>query len=870
MLRNQSIKTKLISISALSSTIALCVFSGILFFYETEFVKKEIISNLQTQVEIISENSLASLAFMDDSTTRKTLGALKHNPDILYAGLYDTKQQLLADYRKDTYQQPLILSDNELIHAPHLIPTDDFIQLIQPVELNHELLGYLVLRASFDSFDKKLQDYRTIILLTFSITLMIALYLSIYTQRIVSRPIIRIAKFIQHITKSKSYNIPIVKESEDELGRLADAFNEMLQQLNTSFKERDVAEKTLSHNLRNLQAIVDEKTADLQKALQIADAANQAKSDFLANMSHEIRTPMNAILGMLHLAQHTELTQKQQNYLDKIDTSCQLLLMLIDDILDFSKVEAGKLDFESTAFSLDSVLTHLIDSVKIKAEQKNIPVSLTVSTGIPKQLVGDSLRLGQILLNLVSNAVKFTDEGDVAIHVDYKMVSEKEVLLYFSVCDTGIGINPAQLETLFQPFSQADTSITRKYGGSGLGLVICKQLVELMNGKIEIVSELGKGSTFTFNVTLPIAPLQPIKPTKNKKKITFQTNHNYNARRILLVEDNEINQQVAVEILSTIGLEVTLANNGKEGLDLALAESFDLILMDVQMPIMDGLTATRLIRQEEKLKYIPIVAMTAHAMRGDKEKSLAAGMNDHLTKPIMLDKLVEVLNQWLHINIEIVATPELSVDALGILPKSLPPFDLMQALVFSNHNSTLLHSLLLNFGKRFVNAPTQLREYIQLQKFNEAAQLAHSIKGVAGTLAAHDLKNAASTLESELRAGEFDRIDEQLNDLTDKLEFAITSANTLPPVVENSGSNVSLTTNEFENLLAQLQTALRGNNFKATEIFTQLKSYLLSQNLEREVSELTASLEQLDFKNALSILEHVNFLLEEKNAQYCQ
>ena len=864
ILRNYSIAIKLILITALSSSIALLAFSLILFFYETTFVKQDLINNLQTQVDIITENSLGSLAFMDASNARKTLNALKHNPDILYAGLYDNQQQLLEAYQNNFYPEETILIDGELKLAPHIYETKHFIQIVQPVILNNERLGYLILRASFISLDKKLHDYLIIIFMTFCVTLLAALYLASHLQHIVSRPIIRLADFIHYVTESKSYDVAAIKESNDEFGKLVDAFNNMLTQLNYNFQKRDEAEKALSHHLNHLKEIVNEQTLDLQKALDVADAANRSKSDFLANMSHEIRTPMNAIVGMTHLAQRTNLDDKQRNYLEKIDTATQMLLTIINDILDFSKIEAGKLFLENTVFSLDNVLTHLLDMVKIRADQKNIGLSFFVSPDVPRQLVGDSLRLGQILINLISNAVKFTEKGEVAMTVESKNKSENSVALCFTIRDTGIGMTAEQIEGLFQPFSQADTSTTRKYGGTGLGLTICKQLAELMTGEIHVTSILGSGSTFTFELTLDLAANQPIDAKKSDNIYTF--NPLYHSQRILLVEDNEINQQVAVELLTSMNLYVIVANNGKEGLEQAMTKAFDLILMDIQMPIMDGLTATRLIRAEPQLADLPIIAMTAHAMEGDREKSLAAGMNDHLTKPIEIERLIVMLNRWLKIDPKSLAiysqTPTNTPKVLSLLPVNLPPFDLSQALIFSNHNPQLLHQLLLSFRNRYADIANQLTHWINTQDFTQAEHLAHAIKGVAGTLAAGELRNAANELETALYNNQVDDLDRLLHNLTTALAEAIGAAMTLPSLPEQKNDNVeNLKTSELLNLLNQFQFALKSNHFNALEIFNRLKPQLLCLGFHQEAAKLTNALEQLDFQQALPVLTQIQELL---------
>lgn len=402
-----------------------------------------------------------------------------------------------------------------------------------------------------------------------------------------------------------------------------------------------------------MRADIMDSNRELRRAVRNAELASRAKSEFLANMSHEIRTPLNAILGLAHLARQELSPGKARDYLDKIDDAGKHLLHLINDVLDMSKLEAGHMKLEKAPFSLSRTAEVLVDCLAPRARESGLDLSLTIDADVPDRLIGDSLRLRQLLTNLVGNALKFTERGGVELHValaEQTNLSGDQVRLLVSVKDSGIGIPPEARAHIFDSFRQADSSSTRRFGGTGLGLAICVEIVKLMRGTITCESEVGKGSTFRF--TCLLEKDQPEKTEEAEQQTAPPAEKTLAGRKVLAAEDNEINRLILSSLLESRGLLATLAENGSEALrllDEAWREGkpFELVLMDIQMPEMDGLTATRRLRDDERFRNVPVLAMTAHAFREDREKSLAAGMNAHLTKPISPDALYEELARWL-------------------------------------------------------------------------------------------------------------------------------------------------------------------------------------------------------------------------------
>ena len=772
LLNNLSITKKLILLSAVSSGAAL-LFCSAGFVYEDIAVSQRTeIRHLRTQAAMLAFNSTAILTFQDAEAAEQLLRSLDLQPRIVFGCLYDKEGRALASYSRDGAKprKPLpTASPGETV-----LTEGGFIELTQDVFDGEERVGMLYLRANTDELQSRIWSLVGLAAIVFFCSMGVSILLSAGLQKTISRPILALSQTAERITRRGDYSVRANTKAGAELGNLCHAFNRMLARIQSSEEALHEANEQLDNRVKQRTAELEKEIAQreatqaaLEKSRDAAESANQAKSQFLANMSHEIRTPLNGILGFSEILMKDDQSLDNSERLDyarTINSSGKHLLELINDILDLSKIEAERMKVDHRRCSIQQVINEVLSVLRVQARQKGLSLENERRGDIPTSIVTDPARVRQLLTNIVGNAIKFTATGYVRVVTSFVDDAERPKMK-IEVIDTGCGIPGEKFESIFEPFVQVDSSVTRKHGGTGLGLAICRRIARALGGDLTVQSTCGEGSTFTLLIDagniegMPMiseGSAEAVCPHRDRREAS--TVH-LSPIEILLVEDGETNRKLLSLILRRAGANVTTAENGRIAVNLATEMGFDLILMDMQMPEMDGYTATTLLRQQGV--SVPIIALTAHAMKGDEEKCVAAGCSGFLTKPIDADLLLRTVR-------DAAPAPE--------SPAYEPDADdspLISALPMDDPE---LREIVGEFVERL---DEQLEVMCRAWKDEDLAklgQLAHWLAGVAGAAGFNELTAPARRLGQAIDESRSDRIDtamEELRRLADRVTMPI-------------------------------------------------------------------------------------------------
>ncbi len=752
-----SIRQKLRVASMLATSVALLVACGIFAVFDIHQYRKLMVQGMATHARIVADSSTAALSFDNANDARHTLELLHADSQIKAACIYDAEGKMVAEYFRETNDSKNGLRQSPTVKSAtaemcYEFTREDLI-LASPINLDGRRIGSVFIRASLEELYARMWRIGWTLLAVLTGSAAIAWALISKLQKLITEPIEELGTIARRVSSEKDYGLRARKTTEDELGVLIDCFNEMLAQIQTRDKQLHEHRSILENEVAARTAELTTTNLDLTSARDRAEEASRAKSAFLANMSHEIRTPMTAILGYSDMMLEPASTlSDRQDCLQVIRRNARHLMQLINDILDISKIEAEKMTVEQISTDLPQLVIEAVSMIRPKAMEKELLLAVEFEGPIPRQVFTDPLRLKQILMNLMGNAIKFTTRGSVRLCVACDQTSG---VIKFDICDSGIGMTAEQIARLFQPFVQADDSMTRKYGGTGLGLAISKKLALLLGGNITVSSAPRVGSAFTVTVAvgslegaemligLSESILAPVETQTQSVQVNLQG-------RILLAEDGQDNQCLISMHLTRAGAEVVIADNGRIAVDRMQAEPFDVILMDMQMPVLDGYGAASELR--ERGFKVPIIALTAHAMAGDRERCLAAGCTDYLTKPIDKERLLSVVNAHL------VASRKANAASSRISsPASIQSIPAQAARPVENRTiqsgTDGMRELVAGFVGRLPARVKVLHEHLQSGNLQELQRTAHQLKGAGTGYGLPAITQLAAVVEQHVKQG---------------------------------------------------------------------------------------------------------------------
>lgn len=995
----RSVRQKLLLMVLVTNFFTLVAAGSALLYHDLMDSRAKTASSLSVLADIIGQGSAAALEFDDSKVANENLAQLRANPDIVAAAVYTEKGALFAQYVRDQGRSNSIPATPEADNS-RFEGTD--LTVFRSITTAREVVGTIYLKERYE-LSVWLRNYLIILGTVLLASLIIGTLISSRLQRWISDPIQAVSTVARQVMEQRDYHLRATKSTEDEIGQLADAFNGMLQTLEHEIAERSTAEQTVRTFNTELEQRVTDRTTELQVVNQTlvvrteeAEAANRAKANFLANMSHEIRTPMNGILGLAYLLDQKQLDADASDMVKKIRNAGRSLQSIINDILDFSKIEAGRLEIEQAPFHLTDVFDNLAGIMAANAGDKNIELVIAPPPDIGGHLLGDALRLEQILINLTGNAIKFTDHGEITVGIDVLARDKKMVTLRFSVKDSGLGIPLEKQAQIFSAFSQADVSTTRRFGGTGLGLTICRHLVTKMGGDIGVISEPGHGSEFWFSIpfewaaSTELAPpdmaslevliaddseiarenlaltarsigwnptktesgVEAIRVTRTKfedhaafdvmlvdwkmpgmdglavaklirntythdalpivlmvtafsreellkqpnidvvdgiltKPVTTSSLYNGVAEalrrrghqggfkvlqppaghqgkriprvRVLVVDDSEINREVALRILEGEGAYVSLANDGQAAVDWLSnhPDAVDIVLMDVQMPIMDGYEATRQIRLLPQGADLPIIALTAGAFRAQQEAAQKAGMTAFVSKPFHVEELLETIQRLTHCQPEFVSTTQTDPGELtGTPPTS---FEHLQGIDINKGLSVwkdmaVYRKFLFKFASDYADCSSRLRLACAADDLAAVRSLAHKLKGVAGNLALLEVAQHATEIESIEHT---DGSDAALQQLQASLDIVFASIQLLAIESVETTEPAVITPVAVEHTLALLAELLRALDTDNPDHANQLLHDLTSALPADTLAAIRARVDDFDFRGAETLVHRL-------------